>query len=271
LFSLKFQVLHLNNRNLSGVGVKLLALFLPVLIICIVVFLVLRHFGRFPWIRTNYLPVGVTALSATAAELEAPLTAELLSSQDLDAAGYTSLYDFTDSVYNGQSGQVVGVYAPGLFALPVRQQPDGQPDFVDRENNILTEFSLPKKYGSTGLLAHNYLSGSRFSRLKENQDVVLIYGDGKQEHYRISKTVSYQALKPNSPFSDFVDNSNPNEGKLTSADLFNRVYTTRHQLVFQTCIEANGEPSWGRVFIIASLIEPLHLNIPSLVTITNSN
>lgn len=247
---------------------KPLALFLPVFIICILFVFVLPHLIRFPWGRIENLPVGVTALGSTAANLEAPSSTELLTGNTLAANGYTGLNDFSVMVYNGLADEVVGVYAPGLFALPVRQQPAGQPDYVDRENNILTEFSLPKKYGSTGLLAHNYLSGSRFLQLKPDNDVVLVYGDGRLEYYRITGSVSFQALKPNSPFSDFVDASNPNSGTLTSADLFNRIYTTRHQLVFQTCIEEEGEPSWGRLFILAS---PIQFSVPPLNTISNSN
>jgi len=77
-------------------------------------------------------------------------------------------------------------------------------------------------------------------------------------HYRIKEIDSYQALKPNSPFSNFVDTSDPSRSVLSSADLFNRLYTTRDQLVFQTCIENEGEPSWGRLFVIASPAEALH-------------
>lgn len=251
---------------------KPLALFLPVFIICVLFVFVLPHLIRFPWGRIENLPVGVTALSSelssTTTDLESPSSTELHTGNNLATNGYTGLKDFTAMVYNGLADEVVGVYAPGLFALPVRQQPAGQPDFVDRDNNVLTEFSLPKKFGSTGLLAHNYLSGSRFFQLKPDQDVVLIYGNGRLEYYRISGSVSYQALKPNSPFSDFVDAANPNSGALTSADLFNRVYTTRHQLVFQTCIESDDEPSWGRLFILAS---PIQLSVPPFNTISNSN
>ncbi len=250
---------------------KPFALFLPVFIICILFVFVLPHLVRLSWTSVENLPVGVTALGAASTDMQAQPPAELLYDSNLAANGYAGLSQFISMVYNGHPDQVVGVYAPGLFALPIRQQPAGQPDYVDRENDVLTEFSLPKKYGSTGLLAHNYLSGSRFLLLKQNQDVVLVYGDGKQERYEVSKIVSYQALKPNSPFSDFVDISNPGSGTLTSADLFNRVYTTRHQLVFQTCIEANGEPSWGRIFIIASLVEPLNLSVPPLDTVTDNN
>ncbi len=244
--------------------------FLPVFFICILFVFILPHYIRSPWSRRGKLPVGVTALGY-AAGVEAPTSTELLDDNHLASQGYAGLNEFTNLIYNGQANQVVGVYAPGLFALPVRQQPAGQPDYVDRENDIVTEFSLPRKFGSTGLLAHNYLSGSRFFQLKQNQEVVLIYGDGRLEHFRVSGSVSYQALKPSSPFSEFVDVSNPGSGTLTSADLFNRVYTTRHQLVFQTCIEANGEPSWGRIFVIASMVEPIQLNVPPLNTVSNSN
>jgi hypothetical protein len=33
--------------------------------------------------------------------------------------------------------------------------------------------------------------------------------------------------------------------------MFNRVYTGTHHLAFQTCIQAHGNMSWGRLFILA--------------------
>ena len=249
---------------------KSIALFLPVFILCILFVFVLPHLARFPSLKGDFFPVSVTSLDQAALVGAAPLTA-LNQAEDPSLVGSAGLDGFAAALQNGQAGQVVGVFAPGLFALPVRQQPSGQPDYVDRENNVLTEFSLPKKYGSTGLLAHNYLSGSRFFQLKENQDVFLIYGDGRNVRYRISHIVEFQALNPTSPFSNFIDVSDPTNGILTSGELFNRVYTTEQQLVFQTCIEVNGEPSWGRLFIIANRIEPLSLTVPAIAFMPTAN
>lgn len=245
---------------------KPISLFLPVFVVCILFVFVLPHLARVPSLRSDFLPVSVTSYDPSTLAGAAPLTAlgqvdaPSMLGEKVISIGMEA---FIASLQNGRSDQIVGVFAPGQFALPVRQQPNGQPDYVDRDNNVLTEFSLPRKYGSTGLLAHNYLSGSRFFQLRENMDVHLIYGDGRTETYRISDIVSFQALNPTSPFSNFVDVSDPTRSVLSSAELFNRVYTTDQQLVFQTCIEAYGEPSWGRMFIIARLVEPLSLTVPA--------
>jgi hypothetical protein len=177
-------------------------------------------------------------------------------------AKYSSLEEFISTVETGDSTTIVGVYTP-FFTLPVIQQPSSQPDYVSLNDGELTEFILPKKYGSVGLLAHNYLSGFNFFYLKKGQDILLVYGDGSLKHYKITDIQAYEALKPNSPFSNFVDltGSGQNKQTLTSADLFNRVYTTPNRVVFQTCIEKENEPSWGRFFVIADLVaEPININ-----------
>ncbi len=247
---------------------KPILLYLPVFIICILFVFVLPHFVHFPNLRGQALPVSVTSLGQATPVIDSPW--EGLAENEEPGMAYGSLEGFIASVANGQGGQVVGVYVPGLFAMPVVQQPSGQPEYVDRDSDILTEFSLPKKYGSTGLLAHNYLGGSYFALLKANQDVLLVYGDGHMEQYRVSHIDSFQALKPNSPFSNFVDIADPSHTILTSGELFSRMYTSQ-QLVFQTCIEAFGEPSWGRLFITASLVKPLNLGVPSIVGVPTSN
>lgn len=216
--------------------------------------------------KSQVLPVSVTSIGSAAEALNAPRAPESLLSAPAagtsSIAGYPGLTSFAASLINGQPGQVVGVYVPGAFALPVRQQPTGQPDYVAHDQDVITQFGLPTKYGSIGLLAHNYLSGGLFFQLHASQNVVVIYGDGHLEHYHIAGIRTYQALEPTSPFSDFINVDDATRAVLTSADLFNQVYTTNHQLVFQTCIEANGEPSWGRIFIFASLAEPLKLAMP---------
>ncbi len=254
---------------------KQIMLFLPVFLICLLFVFVVPHvvdvLSRLPSLKVELLPVSVTSLGSAAAVVDAPVPVKLPQDFSTNRDSAAVVRSFITPLLNGQADEVVGVIAPGQFSLPVRQQPAGQPEYVDRENNILTEFSLPRKYGSTGLLAHNYLSGNLFFKIKENQDILLVYGDGRLEHYRVSRIASFQALKPNSPFSDFVDLSSTDGSRLTSADLFNRIYTTEHQLVLQTCIDAYGEPSWGRLFITASLVEPLNLSVPQVKANTSAN
>ena len=164
-----------------------------------------------------------------------------------------------------------GVYVPGQFALPIRQQPQGRAEFVATENNIITQFSLPTRYGSTGLLAHNYLSGGLFFNLTEGQDIILVYADGRMAHFRVSRLDRFQALSPNSPFSQFIDTDDVEGKVLTSADLFSRVYTTSGSLVFQTCIQEGDEPSWGRLFVTAEPVSDLQTGLPHVGQFISDN
>lgn len=156
---------------------------------------------------------------------------------------------------NGKPADAVAVSVAGRFSLPVIQQPKDQPAFVSSDADVLTQFSLPRQYGTTGLLAHNFLSGKRFAEIQVGDVVSVVYGDGHAVRYRVEKIESYQALNPTSPYSQFIDLSVPHSRRLSSADLFNRVYTQPGQVVFQTCIAAGDEASWGRVFITATEID----------------
>ena len=49
---------------------------------------------------------------------------------------------------------------------PVIQQPAGQAGYVSQQTNVVTEFSMPKKYGVTGSTCHNYLAGAEFFNLE---------------------------------------------------------------------------------------------------------
>ncbi len=94
---------------------------------------------------------------------------------------------------------------------------------------------MATKVGSTGLLAHNYLAGSNFTKLKEGQKFFLIYGDGQISSFRVSEILQFQALQPHSTESAFVDLQT--ENTLTTAELFMKIYGRPGKVVFQTCIE----------------------------------
>lgn len=160
--------------------------------------------------------------------------------------------DFIQSVTNGQAGTVTGLFAPGEYAIPVVQQPGGNPDYISDRNGTVTQYQRPSQYGVTALLAHNTLSGQLFFHLKASQELDLVYGDGRVARFSITSVQSYQALTPDSTSSDFIDLNGPNQSQLTHTQLFDRVYTTTGQLVLQTCIAANGNPTWGRLFVIAT-------------------
>jgi len=151
-----------------------------------------------------------------------------------------------------QADSVRGIYIPELLTVLVVQQPSGNPEFISTEENTLTQFDLASKFGSIGLLAHNYLAGARFSQMERGQKFYLIYEDGRMSAFVVTEILRYQALNPNNTSSKFVDVDT--NRLLTARDLFAKVYKRQGQVIFQTCIAAGQEPSWGRLFIISEPI-----------------
>jgi hypothetical protein len=160
-----------------------------------------------------------------------------------------SFADFSRSVQNGQADVLRGVYVPDVLALPVVQQPEDRPYYVSNRDGETTQFSIASQYGNVGLLAHNTLSGKFFSRLSGGQQVRLIYGDGRVEEFVVTNVLRFQASDPESVSSSFR-NLDRNE-TLSAGEMFIRAYAGERHLVFQTCIKANGNASWGRLFIVA--------------------
>ena len=160
---------------------------------------------------------------------------------------FISLASFSQQVTNGNSGQITGIYSDNLFALSVVQQPSGQAGYVSTAGNTATQFGMAS---ALGFLAHNYLSGSLFSYLYSGAAITVVYGDGHTRAYQVSQIRKFQALSPDSPYSDFVDLSSGST--LSATDLFYATYGVSGQLVLQTCISANGNSSWGRLFVIAT-------------------
>lgn len=179
-----------------------------------------------------------------------PSTGTIIAPPRTGVPVYSSLDRFVETIKNGHSNEVVGVFIPGVLALPVGQQPKNDAGFVTRTPDAATQFRMAGTYGTIGILAHNDLAGAQFSNIKKDQYAVIVYGTGRLAYYIISDFEQYQALMPTSTFSDFVDLSGTRK-TLTAGDLFTRIYGTGNRLVFQTCIAANGDPSWGRLFIIA--------------------
>ena len=152
-------------------------------------------------------------------------------------------------VRNGQSGELRGLYVPELFALPVVQQPAGDHQFVSPRHNIVTQFDLASRFGSIGLLAHNYLAGQDFSLLEKDQIFYLVYGDGRLSAFIVTGISRYQALEPESTSSRFVRLQDG--AVLTTSELFAEVYHQDGNVVLQTCISRDNHLSWGRLFITA--------------------
>lgn len=160
-----------------------------------------------------------------------------------------SLTDFSKSVQNGEAQVLRGVYISDVLALPVVQQPSGLAGFVSSNDNEVTQFRMAAQYGNIGLLAHNYLAGKVFPQLTAAQEVRLVYGDGKVETFIITEILRFQALQPNSPYSSFRNMEK--DETLTAEQMFKRVYFGDRHVTFQTCIDSNGNSSWGRLFVIA--------------------
>lgn len=214
--------------------------------------LVFSLMGSLFGMHSTKVSIAVTALSAPAVVTQFSATTP-------------GLQDFINTVANGRPGEVVGIYVPGVLALPVGQQPNGNAAFVTREKGLATQFDLAGRYGTVGILAHNDLAGAEFSRIQVDQYAIVIYGDGQLEYYLVSSIENYQALSPTSTYSDFVNQNGSNE-QLSANQLFKHIYGPGERLVFQTCIEAQGNPSWGRMFIIA---EPATVQVKSVARQTS--
>ena len=167
-------------------------------------------------------------------------------------AGSSAIPDltaFVTSVSDGNRKVLRGVYAEGVFALPVVQQTYAAE--VSRAAGTATQFGMAQNYGVVGLLAHNNLSGRQFAELKVGQPIILVYGNGRIEAFRVTSILHFQATVPESANSGF---KNLDTGKSTDAEgLFRQVYMGTRHVTFQTCIEEAGNSSWGRLFVIAEL------------------
>jgi hypothetical protein len=170
-----------------------------------------------------------------------------------DVAAIPDLNTFTASVINGNGKVLRGIHVEGMFAYPVVQQ--GYSMEVSELPATLTQFGWASSYGVTGILAHNWLTGADFFRLRVGQKIHLIFGDGRTETYWVNRLYRYQATMPESTYSQFIDLAT---GKGTDAEgVFRKVYMGDGHLTFQTCIAKDGQLSWGRLFVVAEPFEPM--------------
>ncbi len=163
-----------------------------------------------------------------------------------------ALQSWIDQVKDGEAGAVRGLFVEGLMALRVVQQPDHFWQYVSEDPETATQFQSAAG-NVTGLLAHNYLAGSLFYNLTLGQQIVVIYGDGNIARYQVSEIRRYQKLDEDNYYSPFIDQENGEE--VSSTDVFNSVYSGEKHLALQTCLEKDGDWSWGLLFIIAN---PVH-------------
>lgn len=161
-----------------------------------------------------------------------------------------ALPEFVQTVKDGNPNALRGIYVSGAMAFPIVQQPMGYPGYVSESADTVTQFSIASEVGNIGLLAHNYLAGADFFQLAPGTVITLVYGDGHTQNFVVATIERYQALSPFSPYSDFRNLET--ESILTAEQLFNQVYRGDFHLTLQTCIENEGNSSWGRLFILAT-------------------
>lgn len=93
------------------------------------------------------------------------------------------------------------------------------------------------------IFAHSTLDGQYFYEIKPG-DMLRLY-DQEWIDYRVTDILRLQALPPHS---------------LTPQLVAGRPYTYReifgHDLVLQTCITQDGNPEWGRLFVLAEKWKP---------------
>ncbi len=176
---------------------------------------------------------------------------------DLSSTTVGSIEPYIQAAINSLQGgmtKATGLYVEGLMLLDVIQQPQDKAWYVSEEPESVTQFGMAAKYGSVGLLAHNYAAGARFEQINIGDRIYIAYEDGDTEGFIVSSIDKYQALSPKDPRTSFVNLST--QKNLSAEELFLKVYGGKHHLTLQTCIALGSESSWGRLFIIADPIPP---------------
>lgn len=199
---------------------------------------------------TPNMPTTVAPVSIVSdIEVETAIEVDNSDSNSITSKTMPQLDTFIGWVENGQDQELRGLYIPNILAALIVQQPEGNAEFVSPRQNVITQYSLASQFGSVGLLAHNYLAGDTFSMLTSGQSFYLVYGDGHIKAFVVKEILRYQSLQSNDVNSNFVDLENGQN--LTSQQVFSKVYNRAGQVILQTCIDAEGDQAWGRLFLIA--------------------
>jgi hypothetical protein len=175
---------------------------------------------------------------------------------DSPAEFLPSISEFTSEITATPGNS--GIFVENILADRIIQQPQGNPGYVSTEEDTVTRFGMASQFGTIGILAHNSTAGKAFFDLQMDDTIFLVQSTGEIQAFSVIEIQKYQALNPDSPYSSFVDLGNPSS-IISAQDLFLRTYGRGGSLILQTCIENAGEPSWGRLFVIA---QPLSV-VPS--------
>ena len=165
------------------------------------------------------------------------------------------LLAFSRQVANGRPESVRGLYVAGILALRVVQQPADNAGFISSEEGTATQFQRANQFGAIGLLAHNTLAGRDFLRLSPAEELILIYGDGRAQHFRVSQIVDYERLTRADLRSDFL--ALDTNSRYTADEVFARFYQHAHRLTLQTCLARGDTADWGVHFVVADPSQPL--------------
>lgn len=187
----------------------------------------------------SFSPTEVGALESSVTISQSPNLSSVISSGENE---------------NKEAGVLSKISIDNLVTLGIVRQPFGNSTFVTPVSGYVTEFQTASNYGTIGLLAHNYLAGQYFFQISSGQRITLTYRDQTIKSFVVTQIQQYQALTPNSTSSNFIDLNSGN--LLTASQLFRKIYKEQTgNLVLQTCIYADQNPSWGRLFIIAEPFE----------------
>jgi hypothetical protein len=143
------------------------------------------------------------------------------------------------------------IYAPGVFAFPIISQPENNDLYVSIKRDLVTLFSAATVNGVTGLLAHNFLAGAHFYDLQIGQEIWLVEDETDVRGYQITDIQQYQRVD-RLDGDIFIDLET--QTSLDTSEIFDRYYTGEPHLTLQTCLENEGDPSWGLTFIVAEPI-----------------
>lgn len=163
-----------------------------------------------------------------------------------------SLAELMDRLTSRQDLFQMGVYVPGVMALPVIRQPEDNSLFVSAKSSVLTQFSEAAANGILGILAHNFLAGGLFYNIDLGQDIWIIEGVNEFKHYKVSRIEQYQRIHNTNAPDEYIDLTTNEE--LSTPEVFARYYAGEHRLTLQTCLEKDGDGDWGLTFIVADLI-----------------
>jgi hypothetical protein len=170
-----------------------------------------------------------------------------------DSIQTISLEDFASSVISGEPNQITGVYVPEFGGFNVIQQSSSNSGSVSPVNGVLTQFMRPASNRVIGLLAHNYASGFWFDKFPNESLIHVFFGDGRMETYQLRDKFRFEAVNSNSTVSDFIDLGSGT--KYSALQVYEEMYAGEPHLTLQTCIQNQDELNWGRLFLLADLVQ----------------